>query len=502
MAISRLTGLVSGMDTEALVKQLVDARRAKMQKTTNSKTRLEWKQDAWKELNAKVVKFHSGSLSNMRYQGTFLANKVSSTSTAVSASAQNSAPVGNQTVKVEQLAQTAYMTGAKLSSNVQGSTNLVSDLGLTAGTTLSLHVGGTATQIEIKADSTVSSLVSSLRAAGLNANFDEGNKRFFLSAKESGAGGDFQLTASDADGLAALQALGLQYDSASGTGQAGLTYIKGQDARLTLNGAEFTSKSNEFSINGLSISANAVMAESATITVKRDTDSIYKSIQSFIKDYNEVINELDKRYNAESARSMDPLTDEQKESMSEKEVEAWEKKIKDSLLRRDENVRSASNLMQEAMSASYTIKGEKLSLRDFGIETAQYSVAKANERNAYHIGGDNEDSQATGIPEKLRSMLDQDPEKVMDFFNELGKSLYTSMDKAMSSSAYRSKLSLYDDKTMQTELNDYKAKIAEQEKKLAEYEDKWYKKFAAMEKAMAQLQSSTSAISGLLGGLQ
>ena len=65
---------------------------------------------------------------------------------------------------------------------------------------------------------------------------------------------------------------------------------------------------------------------------------------------------------------------------------------------------------------------------------------------------------------------------------------------------YRSFGSFYDDKKMKTDYTDYNSKIADLEEKLNDYEDKWYKKFAAMETAMAKLQSSTSAITGLLGG--
>ena len=64
---------------------------------------------------------------------------------------------------------------------------------------------------------------------------------------------------------------------------------------------------------------------------------------------------------------------------------------------------------------------------------------------------------------------------------------------------YRSYGSFYDDKKMKEDHSDYTAKIAELEEKLADYEDKWYAKFAAMETALAKLQSSASAVTGLLG---
>ena len=65
--------------------------------------------------------------------------------------------------------------------------------------------------------------------------------------------------------------------------------------------------------------------------------------------------------------------------------------------------------------------------------------------------------------------------------------------------SYSSAFTVYNDKQMDTELNEIKKKITDWEEYVAEQEDYWYKKFSAMEKALAELQSSTSAISGLLG---
>jgi flagellar hook-associated protein 2 len=52
---------------------------------------------------------------------------------------------------------------------------------------------------------------------------------------------------------------------------------------------------------------------------------------------------------------------------------------------------------------------------------------------------------------------------------------------------------------MKTEYDSYKGKIKDLEKALADYEDKWYKKFSKMETAMAKLQSNTSAVTSMLG---
>ena len=153
------------------------------------------------------------------------------------------------------------------------------------------------------------------------------------------------------------------------------------------------------------------------------------------------------------------------------------------------------------MSGSVTVNGKTMYLSDFGINTLSYFSAPDNQKNAYHIDGDPDDSDTSGNADVLKGMIASDPETVISFFSQLSQKLYTEMsNQSKSVDGYRSFGNFYDDKKMKTEYTDYTSKIAELEEKLNDYEDKWYKKFAAMETAMAKLQSSTSAITGLLGG--
>ena len=107
----------------------------------------------------------------------------------------------------------------------------------------------------------------------------------------------------------------------------------------------------------------------------------------------------------------------------------------------------------------------------------------------------------SGNADKLRSMISSDPETVISFFSQLSKDLYGKMsDLSKSVEGYRSYGSFFDDKKMKADYNDYTSKIKDLEKKLADYEDKWYAKFSKMETAMAKMQSNMSAVTSLLGG--
>lgn len=286
-------------------------------------------------------------------------------------------------------------------------------------------------------------------------------------------------------------------------GGTGATKVNAQDAIIYLNGAKFTNTSNVFEINGLTITAlnQTKEGEDVTITTQNDVSGIYDMVKNFLKEYNSVINEIDKLYNADSIGSMKPMTSEEKEAVSESEAEEWEKKLRESSLRRDSNLSSISDALKSAMSASFTINGKEMSLSDFGIGTLGYFEAADNEKNMYHIDGDSDDESTSGKADKLKSLISSDPNTVVSFFTQLGQKLYSNMsDISKSVDGYRSFGNFYDDKKMKTDYDDYNSKIAELEEKLNDYEDKWYSKFAKMESAMAKMQSNTSAVSALLGG--
>ena len=509
----RLSGLISGMDTESIIKQLVSAKQTKVDDAKKAQTKLEWKTTAWKDLNTKLKNLQSKYVNNMRFTSAYMKKTTSvSDSTAASIITGENAMNGVQNLKITQLAKTAYMTGGKASLRTKtdadgddfklNALTKLSDLSmdnngkaldLSTGTKLNIKSGDTNVELEITADTTISNVLTKLKEAGLNANFDETQQRFYISAKDSGKGNDFSITASDEIGNNVLKSLGL--DSASAN------KIGAQNATITLNDTEYESNTNVFSINGLTITAMKETAENVVVTTKDDVDGIYDMIKSFLKDYNSIINEMDKLYNADSARGYEPLTDDEKDAMSDSEVEKYEQKIKDALLRRDSNLSTVSSALKEVMSSGLEVNGKQMYLSDFGIETLSYFTAAENEKNAYHIDGDADDSSTSGNADKLKSMISSDPDTVVSFFSGLFKNLYTKMsDLSKSVEGYRSYGNFYDDKKMKSDYDDYTSKISDLEDKLNDYEDKWYSKFSKMETALAKLQSNSSAVTSLLGG--
>jgi flagellar hook-associated protein 2 len=275
------------------------------------------------------------------------------------------------------------------------------------------------------------------------------------------------------------------------------TKIDGEDSSIILNNVEYTSTTNSYSINGLSINALAKTDSPITITTATDTQAIYDKIKDFLTEYNSVINEMTELYNADSSYGYDPLTDDEKDAMSDTEIEKWETKIKDSLLRNDSTLNSVMMAMINSMSSSYTINGQKYTLSTFGIATLGYLNAAENENYAYHIDGDSDDDNTSSNDDKLMAAITEDPDTVIEFMKQLTSGLYTAIGNKMKSTTLSSAYTIYNDKEMNSQYSEYSTTISKWEDKLSDKEDYYYNKFAQMESALTKLQSQSSSVTGL-----
>ena len=281
---------------------------------------------------------------------------------------------------------------------------------------------------------------------------------------------------------------------------ASATKVSGQDALIEVDGVEYRSSDDNLTVNGMTITALEETDKPVTVSTKNDTEGVYNMIKDFIKAYSELINEMDSLYNAESAKDYEPLLTEEKDALSDSEIEEWEKKIKDSLLRRDSTLRDVSSALKMDMMSGFSIGGQMIYLSDFGIETLGYFYAPENEKNAYHIDGDPDDPKTKNNTDKLTALINNNPEAVMDFFTGLTNKLHDTLQDKMSATKMSSAMTVYNDKKMKEEYDDYTDKIKKQEDKLNAYIDKWYAKFSAMETALAKLESKNNSLSSLFGG--
>lgn len=497
MAI-RLSGLASGMDTESIVAELMSAQRLKSTKIENKKTKTEWKLDKWKDLNKKLYSFYTGSLSKMKLQGSF-ATKVatSSDATKVAVTAGTNATEGTHNIKVNSLASAQFVTGAALGSTVTDSTTL-SSLGVGTGD-ITLTTGTTPQTITVSATTTVGDLVTAMKSAGINASFDATQKRLYLGSKDSGTDSAFSLSAAGTIDLSKIGLASFNTGTADGsvtlTGGSTMAFVSAKNASFDYNGAAMTSSSNSITANGLTFNLlGTTGTNTISINVTNDTKAVYDKVKSFIKEYNSLTTEMNELYFADPAKGFEPLTDAQKEAMSDDQITKWEGKIKGSLLRRDNNLSSLLTTMRSNMSESVTYNGKAYSLSSFGIKTADYT-----EKGLLHIAGDEDDSTVSAEENKLMKALTDNPDAVMETMTTLAGKLYTSFTNDIKSTSLRSALSFFNDKEVNKQIDEYTEDLTTMEDKLSSMEDRYYKQFSAMEKAMSKMNSQSSYFSSMLG---
>ena len=537
----RITGLNSGLDTEAIISELVSAYRTKEEKYQKAQTKLSWKQDAWKDLNIKVRSLYD-NISNLRFTSAWTMKKTTvSDSAKATVTAAGSCVNGTQTLKIKQLAKGTYITGGEISNTSAGtaptSATKLSELGYT-GSGGDIQVkdssGNVVKTVSVTGNTTIKDLVSALNGAGdTKASFDATNKRIFMTSNKTGEQNAFSLDG-DAD---ILKTVGLSKEG-------GASIVDAQDSEIELNGAKFTSANNTYTVNGLTIDCLAETGNSEiSITTSVDTQSMYDQVKSFLSQYNSLMKEMYSLYNADSAKGYEPLTDSEKDQMTDTEVEKWEEKIKAALLRRDDTLDGIMSTMKNAMSTSYYIYNgnavtydsdkqyykcngnaiknsdgsyvtsasqlklwasangaKKYSLSSFGIKTEAYATMTANSsQDAYYIDGDADDSVSKNNSDVLLNMLSSDPDTVSSFMKQLTSGLYSAIDTKMKSvKGLSSSYTIYNDIEMAREYSDYTDTISKWEDKLTDLEDSYYKKFAAMESALASLQSQSSSLSSLL----
>ncbi len=587
----RMTGLSSGLDTESIVAELMKAKSMKKTKVENKKTKLEWTQEKWKDLNTKLYALYTDKVSNMRLSASYNTKKASvSDSSVVGVSAKSNAVNGSYSLQINSIATANSVTTSKLqlADGVEGnkvtSKTKISELkggnGL-VGQEISITYKGKNVSLDINEETTVGEYVSRLKAAGISASFDETQQRMFIMSGSSGEESNFTINVvssyeksarqglrnivSDYDALELeerdkvdaliynvrnleqdskaykdsveelkamatasgrgtneavdrfineyregtkytdesdrLKALGMTSimngEAVGATPPDGMAVIKGTDSEIVLNGATLKGSDTTINVNGLTIELKGLTnGSTVSFSVSNDVDAVYDSIKSFITEYNSILDEMNKLYHAKSARGYDPLTDEEKESMTENQIELWEGKIKDSLFRSDSTLGGIIEAMKGAMMSSVEIDGKKYSLSSLGIMTS----TDYTEYGKLHIYGDKEDSTYADKEDQLKKLLESDPDFVTKLMTGVTGNLHEAMQKKMSENkSLSSALTFYNDKQLDKQKADYEKSIAEWDKKLKEIEDRYYKQFTAMEKAMAQMQSSQSSLASMLG---
>ena len=176
--------------------------------------------------------------------------------------------------------------------------------------------------------------------------------------------------------------------------------VFGQDAKATIDGQEVTRSNNTFSVSGVNFTLNgeSVGDETTTVSVNRDTDAVFDKITNFVGAYNDLIEGINERISQRRDRDYAPLTQEQRDQMSEDEIENWEERAKQGLISRDPILSSMVNNIRSALFNN--IEGVDGGLHSIGISTGTFE-----QRGKLIIDED-----------ELRESIQNNPNEVRDIF--------------------------------------------------------------------------------------
>jgi flagellar hook-associated protein 2 len=400
----------------------------------------------------------------------------------------------------DQVTITASTTGVSSSySSNDGakSTDKVLAKGSAETFTISNAQGLTAT-IKITDSDTYSTLAKKISEAkdangnslGLRATFDDTTSRFFISSKEMGGnqGFTFENTTFVQD-----QILG------GGT----VFSATGDYGSITFDGILIDDlTTNETTVNEINLSlVKADPNETITLTVESDTESAFNTIKDFVQSYNELIAEIEGKLNETKYRGYSPLTDEQRKELSEKEADLWDEKAKSGLLRNDPMLRSVLTDLRRSFGdpVEGIASGEIRLLSEIGITTGHYS-----------------DGGKLFINEnKLKSALADRPDEVMNLFSKkaevtgnksqmgLGMRVYDNINDSINELKRKagSTLTLADQSVLGKNITRLNDQIIRWEDRLISVEDRYFRQFTAMERAINQLnQQSVFITQNMFGG--
>ncbi len=514
--VNRMSGMASGMDTEAMVKAMTQANQLKMDKIGQAKQVAEWRKTAYTDFNNSLRSFKDdytsllGSKSMMK-SDTYRTMNVDKTSSSASIKALSGANLGQHTLEVTQIATGATATGTQLTTTGRlANTNVtLKDLAGHASIAnafepdmledaegqplfnadgeramgYSFKINGTS--FTFKETDKLSDVMSQINSskAGAKLTYSQLTNSFSLSATKTGAASELLVEDESGNMFTGLGLNGTEPGTSVYSAKAG------QNALIKIDGVEMEQTSNSFTVENMAITLTSATTTPYEFNVTRDVSKSVDMVKDFVKSFNDLVSKLDEAYREKKNTKFSPLTDEVKKSMSEEEVKTWEGKAKEGLLNRDSGLASIVNELRAIATTNVPGLGQ---LKDVGIKVGQY---------------------VPGMPfqleideEKLKETLDNDPDHIYNLMTKAavkGTSetpgeaggIIARMNTAMDKFSANTKANLIP--ALTTNIDDYSKRIGEQTDKMYEMQDRLYKKFASFESAMAKMQSQQTSMAGM-----
>lgn len=469
----RYWGLATGLDVDSIVTGMLSDKQTQIDKAEQEKTKLEWKQEAYRDVISDLNNFESaylqiGKSTSMASSNMYTVFNTTSSNPILSVKTTPDCSGGSQDVVIKQSATYASLFSNDINRNITGSAlaSSASDIAASlAGKSFNIKVDDITKTVTfdsddfsgITSDSTYSDLANAIQTAvnsalgaqkvsvGVNSDneitisadtsgyyenstitvstSDSENDALSVLGLTSGANNRLDLNAEIGqdvsftingetisltgdqtlnDAFKAINTSGagvkISYDGTTDTitlkstqsGASGsitiddesgffssigitATTATGRDAVISVNGTTYARSTNSFTIDGVSYQINGTVDSDTSVNLvfSKDTSTIEKGIQDFISAYNTLIDTVNDYINTKPDRNYYPLTDSQKDKLSDTEAEQWTKKAKEGILFNDSTLQSVLYNMRSVLYKSVTMSdGTEYSLYDMGITTS------------------------------------------------------------------------------------------------------------------------------------
>lgn len=509
----RLPGLATGMDTDSMVKEMLSGEQKKLDRVKQKEQSIKWQQEIYREV-IKDIKGFQDNYFSVASKNSIISSKAWNTLTVASSnenviSATGSAGANKIDYKfdVKKLAESANLSSSN--PNIKKDDTLKS-LGLLGEKKFSIKTDGDKVSKEITirteptyqtdADGnvvldesgnkvikepadTVDILMKKINDASngeVKASYSEMTGKFTIESSKTGTSSKLEIVDSSNPNTPS-DALNFLVGGNTATGTNSEIKVMSRD------GSEIKTidqETNSFSIDGINYNVSSI--GTADLTSKQDVEPVVNNMKKFVEDYNKIMDKVYDLMTEKTNKDYPPLTEAQKEDMSDEEIEKWDKKAKVGLLRNDSDMRSFMDHMQNA------IFGENVQfLNEIGL-TSNEDYTKKGQLSL------NED--------KFRKALQNDGEKVYKAFTNDNNGMLEKMKDTMydyvgsSNSVFAKKAGL--EKTSSVVKNFYSEELKRQEdiikklqRKMDDKESRLYKQFGQLEASMNKLNSQMNYFS-------
>ena len=488
----RIPGLATGMDTDQMIKDMLTGEQSKIDKVFQNQQMVKWQQETYRDITKNVKGFYDKyfSVTSKDYiLGSKSFNTItvnSSNNSVITATGSSSASNINYKFDVKQLATSKTMSASSASNGVTiKKDSTLEELGLLVdGATFKISTGeGKESKvITINKDDKVSDLINKINESfpgEVKASFSDMTGNLTISSNTTGDNSTLKIVdvAKDADGNY------VDKGTESSLSFLNMTTTKGENSQITVmdsNGnpiKELNESKNTFNIDGITYNLNGV--GQASLTSTQDVTPVVEKLESFINDYNKIMDNIYDLVTQKKSNGYPPLTEAQKKEMTEEEIKNWDKKSKEGMLRNDSELRAFMDDMKSAMLGPFESLGKSLS--DIGIT----SVDNYNKQGQIKLDVD-----------KFTKVLQENGDLAEKITTGVFDKVKTNMYKYVGSSTsiFAKKAGI--EKTS-TDLNNlYSEQIRKQEEqikkltsKMKTKEQQLYSKFARLEATMSKLNS-------------